>query len=90
MKMTMVSFRLTEDEAKFLEMSVKKANMSKTEYIHHCIRNNEIRVVDKSKEIYQGLCDVQKVISIQEKMNPSQDYGTIREAVFAVCQLIKP
>lgn len=32
MKMKTISFRIAEEEAKFLEMSAKKANMNKTEY----------------------------------------------------------
>ena len=88
MKMTTISFRTSEEEAKFLEKSAKQANMSKTDYIHHCIRHNEVYVVDKSKEIYQGMCDIQKAISMQEQMNPNQDFRKIREAVFAVCQLL--
>lgn len=90
MKMTTISFRITEEDAKLLEMSARQANMSKTEYILQCIKRNEVHIIDKSKEIYQGMCDINKVISTQEKMNPNQDYGKIREAVFAVCPLLKP
>lgn len=32
MKMKTISFRIAEEEEKFLEMSAKKANMNKTEY----------------------------------------------------------
>lgn len=89
MKKELISFRATQEDAEFIEKSAKQANMSKTDYMLHCIRHNEVRVVDRSKEIYQGLCGIQKVISTQEKMKPNQDYSEIREAVFAVCQLLK-
>lgn len=89
MKMMTISFRATSEEAEFLEKSARQANMSKTDYIKHCISHNEVHVLDKSKEIYQGLCKIQEVISIQEKMNPKQDYSKIKEEVFAVCQSLK-
>lgn len=87
MNKRIVSIKFSENELKELDFKSKQSGLSRSEYMRKSIFNNTpVTVINKQKEFYQVLCNINRAIgSLEQK---KVDCTEIRKEVMKACQLL--
>lgn len=85
-----VSVRISEEEARQLKLRAEQANMNLSEYMRCSIMQNQIQVIDRSRQLYDALWNIHTAIVKEERQHRNCDFSAIREEVLKACQLLKP
>lgn len=84
-----VSIRLSDEEAKQLDHKVEHSGLSKSDYIRKSIFDTTpIHILDRKKEFYQGLCNINNAIQEVEQSRLGVDLSDIRKEVMEACRLL--
>lgn len=87
MEMKTISVKMTDEEIAILDSKARKANMSRSDYIRNNLNNRVVFVIDKSKELYQGLIKLDRAIEATEIKKGCGELTVIREAEALLWQL---
>lgn len=83
-----ISIKISDKDRLNLDMEIKKSGLGQSEYIRRNIFNDVVQVIDKRKEIYQGLCLIESAVRDLEQTSTKVDCSKIREELMKTCQLL--
>lgn len=83
-----VAVRFEEEELKNLDERAERANFNRSDYIRYMMAGDSIQVVDKAREIYQGLQSALTEVYKIEHSSSKTDCSKLREELLKICHIL--
>lgn len=83
-----VTVKFEEEELKNLDERAERINMNRSDYIRLMIAGDSVQVIDKGREVYQGLQNALTEVQKIEHSSTKVDCSKFREELLKICHIL--